>query len=245
MPPPTLTRRAALAGAAALGLVRPSRAAEAPGAELIVSAYGLPYVPAAIEGRPVLASLDTGGARGVQLSETLATALGLALAPTGQTTRRLDGSMRPVAAGTVSAFEIAGARFAPQAVAVAGNDIETIARQVGVAFDAILGWAFLGARPFVIDYPGRRFALGAASAPSPELTLKLVEAPRAPVTEGAVAGATVRSSSTPARRCPTLPEAPLSTASSLGRRRWPDAASTLRSACATSRQSARGSAPRR
>ncbi|MFO1183554.1 MAG: aspartyl protease family protein [Bauldia sp.] len=185
-----LTRRAILAGGGAFALGGTLHAAEGPGADLIIADYGLPFVAAELAGRAVVALIDSGGSRGVQVSETLARELGLSLSATAETTRRLDGSIRPVMAGTAESFTLAGSRFAPQTVAVAGDDIEAIAKQVGFAFDVILGWPFLGARPFAIDYPGRRFQSGALPAAG-DLLLKLLAA-RAPVTEGTVAGTNAR-----------------------------------------------------
>lgn len=156
-----MRRREVLTGGLSLGLLA---AAPEDEHELIVSDYGLAFVRAWIGERPLLALVDTGGARAVQIARGLAEALNLKLAESAETTRRNDGTRKPVAYGQVDSFRTLGRRFAPQAVSVAGDDIESVAGRVGVPFEAILGWRFLAEQGFALDYAARKASLGPAAA---------------------------------------------------------------------------------
>lgn len=174
--------RRALLLQAPIGLACAPRArALEPSTALIISPYGLPFVEARAERTPLLALVDTGGARGVQLSRTLASALNLTLTPTNETTRRLDGSSKRVDGAELRVFELAGRTLTRAPVSVAEDDIERIAAQVRTDFQAILGWRFLGRRDFEIDYPKRRFSLASVGAGPNALSLKIPNPNRAPV----------------------------------------------------------------
>lgn len=131
-----------------------------------LSDYGLPFVPADVAGRPAVALIDTGSARTVQLSTTLADAAGVLLDDAAPTTQRYSGA-RPARRGRLAGLSVAGETFRDLSVDVSAGDIEQISAQVRTPFDVILGWPFLKAAGFALDFPRRRFALaGSASAPA-------------------------------------------------------------------------------
>ena len=150
-----MDRRTFLRSAGAGLLILPAwlRAFAAP---IAVSNAGLIFVQAEVTGRSAKALIDTGGSRGIQLSEALAEALGLALADTGRTMQRYDGA-HPIRAARLATLDVAGTVSHDVEATVSPGDIENIGRQIGEPFDVILGWPLLGARPFVIDYAARSF----------------------------------------------------------------------------------------
>jgi hypothetical protein len=161
-------------------------AARARAAAIEISRTGLIFLTIEVNGRAAKALVDTGSVRGLQLSSALAGALGLAAVPTGRTTERYDGA-HALLGTRVSILALAGLELADVEASVSPGDIETISRQIGEAFDAILGWPLLGARPFVIDYAGRTLELrderGAAG-----IVLPLEVGRALPVTAGSLAG---------------------------------------------------------
>src|SRR5258708_40059376 len=60
-------------------------------AQVTVSAYGLIFIPCEGEGRKVLALVDTGSFRSIQISSSLANQLNLPLSETGEVMSRYSG----------------------------------------------------------------------------------------------------------------------------------------------------------
>ena len=180
-----LDRRSIL-GAAMVGLAAPAWL-PALAAPLTRSRAGLIFVAVTIDGRVAKALVDTGGSRGLQLSEAFAASLRLTLAETGRRTQRYDGQ-RPVLGSRVKNVAFGGAAFRDVEVAVSPGDIENISRQIGESFDAILGWPLLGSRPFEIDYARNALNVGSAGRASGGIVLPLEAGRPLPVTSGTLAG---------------------------------------------------------
>jgi predicted aspartyl protease len=157
-------------------------------APLVISRSGLIFTTVRINGRNAKALVDTGSVRGLQLSQPLASTLGLKLSQTGHTTQRYDGA-RALLAATLKTFELDGKVSTDEPASVSPGDIEDIARQTGEPFDAILGWPILSRLPLVIDYKAATIAFGKARTGGVALPLKA--GLRVPVTSGTIAGAAV------------------------------------------------------
>lgn len=176
-----IDRRAVLQmGGAALLAIRGWAPAEA--ASIVTSRAGLIFTTVSINGREAKALIDSGSVRGIQLSQALATSLGLKLSGTGQKTQRYDG-VRPVMGASLKSLAFAGATLANVAASVSPGDIENIALQIGEPFDAILGWPVMSKSAFVIDYRGGSMELREEKAAG-GLVLPLKPDLQVPVTAG-------------------------------------------------------------
>lgn len=170
------------AAAVAPAAANPPSASELP---LTLSPYGLIFVPVTVGGADVLAMIDTGAFTRVQISRSLATRLKLATASSGESAQgyaygrtAVERAKTSVAVGQVSE---------DAEVTVVGTTLESVAKQVGTPFEALLGWGFVRERPCRIDYPRRRFAFGAPPvAGSAELRYREVN--RAPIVDVVAAG---------------------------------------------------------
>ncbi len=129
----------------------PSPAAETASTPLQLSSPNLIFTRASIDGRDVLALIDSGSFRAVQLSSTLARDLGLALIGTPRMAIRHDGKPLLLKSGHVDRLAVGGHEKRNVEIDVIEGDIEAIARQVGTRFDAILGWGFLSQYYAVLD----------------------------------------------------------------------------------------------
>lgn len=154
-------------------------------APITTSPAGLIFATIAINGKPAKALVDSGSARGLQLSETFAKALGLTLAGTGQQTQRYQGGGKPVLGTRVEALGFGGTTVNEVDAAVSPGDIEAIAAQVGEAFDAILGWSLLSRSGFVLDYPANDLTVRDVAGSGLKLALA---AKPLPVVSGTLAG---------------------------------------------------------
>jgi len=153
----------------------------------------LPFADCRINGERVVALLDTGSFRSVQVSSSYASRLGLSLADTARQSTRYGSSAKTIKTGTVASFEFAGIQRNQQAVDVIDGDIEAIARQVGVPFDAILGWGFLGQRPFRLDYAAGRIDFDVPAGDSAgAMTLRYELINNVPVVTATINAATVK-----------------------------------------------------
>ena len=129
---------------------------------LQLSPYPLVYAAVTANGVPCLALLDTGSATPLRISATLAHRLRLQLSPDPRASvQGLDGKRQPVQRGMLDTLQVGQAVMQQIAVEVAGDRIETIAAQVGTAFDVVLGWGFLAQQSFTLDYRLRQWQIGA------------------------------------------------------------------------------------
>jgi hypothetical protein len=153
---------------------------------LTISAYDLPFVTVAINGRQTKALVDTGSFHAIEISGRLADALGIATEDAANSTaQRYRGGPMKFRSAKV-AFALGEIRIPAASADVAYGDIENISRQVGTDFDVILGWGFLGQRPLTLDY-GKgvlRFAASAAGG----LELSYTDTKRVPVISGMLNG---------------------------------------------------------
>jgi predicted aspartyl protease len=121
-----------------------------------LSDYNLIFTKVSVNGKEVLALIDTGSSSPVLLSSTLAGELKLPLTDDkNSTTRGLDGKTYPIQRGQVETLNIGDYQKRGVLIQVAGDRIETVARQVKTPFDIILGWEFLAEKYFLLDYKRR------------------------------------------------------------------------------------------
>ncbi len=128
-----------------------SSSAETSSTPLQLSPPNLIFTRVSVDGRDVLALIDSGSFRAVQLSSTLARDLGLALTGTTRMAIRHDGKPLLLKSGRVDRLAVGGREKRNVEIDVIESDIEAIARQVGTRFDAILGWGFLSQYHAVLD----------------------------------------------------------------------------------------------
>jgi len=163
---------------------------------LLLSDYGLVFTRITVQGRPVLALVDTGSASGLRLSERIARELQIELHPVpGTTVRGLDGQVLEVQRGRLASLELGNMTLGPIDFEVTGTRIETIARQVKTPFDAVLGWRFLARSDLELDYPKRTLRLGQdLSSPRALATISLpyADTKGVPLVQGLVGGQPVR-----------------------------------------------------
>src|SRR5262245_38010118 len=133
-------------------------------ADLEISRYNLLFARASVAGSPVLALIDTGAGKGIQISSTLARELKVELKPTGGTIRRHGGKEFPLLAGRVDRLTLGDFAQTDVTVNVIEDDMEDIARQVGTEFSVVVGWELLSRFHTVIDY-GKRTMEWTAEAP--------------------------------------------------------------------------------
>jgi hypothetical protein len=165
-----------------------SWSAETFSATLQLSPPNLIFTRVSIDGRDVLALIDSGSFRAVQLSSTLARDLGLALTGTPRMAVRQDGKPLFLKTGRVDRIAVGGHEKRNVEIDVIEGDIESIARQVGTAFDAILGWGFLSQYHTVLDLKNLSMQLSTTPVPLGPFTFDMsyVVISGVPVIKGAI-----------------------------------------------------------
>jgi Aspartyl protease len=146
----------------------------------LVQHNNLLFVNVKVNGVETLALIDTGSFNRVQLSSTLVTKLNLPATESDTTQHRYDGAHR-LSTATLPELRIGDYAEKQVGVSVAQDDIERIASQVGVPFDAILGWGFWSG--FNVELaPGElRFSRDALPAAAPVAAFPFRESNRVPV----------------------------------------------------------------
>lgn len=106
-----------------------------------------------VDGKEVLALIDTGSSQAIKLSSRLAQELNLSL--TVDSTRQVRGyDNQPfyVKKGHVKTIALGDFEAHDVLVGVAEGQIENIAKQIKADIEVILGWEFLSQNYFVLDY---------------------------------------------------------------------------------------------
>lgn len=101
----------------------------------------LPFTRVTINGTEVKALIDTGSFQRVELSSALANKLALEREETSATQTRYTGRGN-VQTATVKEFAIGDHKETNARVSIVEGDLERIASQIHVPFEAILGWGF-------------------------------------------------------------------------------------------------------
>jgi hypothetical protein len=151
----------------------------------------LPFTVITVNGVKVQAMIDTGSFQRVQLSSTLAAKLNLQTAESDATQRRYGQNAKRVAHAVVDELAVGDYREAHAPVAIVEGDLERIAAQTGVPFDAILGWGFWSA--FETELDAKAHAIRFSREPfahsgTPAATLDYREVNRAPVVDANLGG---------------------------------------------------------
>lgn len=124
-----------------------------------ISSYNLIFTKIKINGREVLALIDSGSFRSVELSSTLAKELKLSLDETKSIARRYEGKDLFIKSGRVDSLAIGEYEKRNVDIDVIDGDIENISKKVNTSFDVILGWGFLSRFYTLIDYKNRSLIL--------------------------------------------------------------------------------------
>ncbi|MBV8726509.1 MAG: hypothetical protein JO233_01885 [Candidatus Eremiobacteraeota bacterium] len=95
--------------------------------------------------------IDTGSFIALQVSQGLADHLNLTSVTSNISIEGYDFGATGVRLARINALEVGGVRQITREAAVS-NRIESVAKEVGTAFEAILGMGFLAKRDVVIDY---------------------------------------------------------------------------------------------
>lgn len=133
-------------------LASPSAAASVHKTAIQLSSYNLIYTKIKINGLEILALVDSGSFRTLQLSSVLARELKIPLTETMKVARRYEGKDFHLESGRIDSFVIGDYESRNVAIDVIEGDIEDISRQVNTKFEAILGWGFLSQYYLLLDY---------------------------------------------------------------------------------------------
>jgi hypothetical protein len=146
------------------------------------------FTHVAIDGKAVLALIDTGSFRAIQLSSTLARDLGLTLTQTTRIATRHDGKPLFLKSGRVDRFTIGTYERRNVEIDVIEGDIEGITGQVGMEFQAIVGWGFLSRYHTVLDLKNLSMQISEGFLPVPynAFTMTYVVTSGVPVIKGAI-----------------------------------------------------------
>jgi hypothetical protein len=117
-----------------------------------ISPYDLVFTKVKINGKEILALIDSGSFRTVELSSTLAQELEVSLTETTRVARRYEGKDFYLKSGKIDSLIVGDYEKRNVGVDVVEGDIESISKQVNTDFEAILGWGFLSQFYTLIDY---------------------------------------------------------------------------------------------
>jgi hypothetical protein len=114
--------------------------------------YNLIFTDVKVNGKSVVALIDTGSFRSVQISSTLAQELKIPLTETKITMKRYGGKSMALKQGVVQKFAIGRWHKEIVPVDVSEGDVENISQQVHTDFQVILGWGFVSKFQTLLDY---------------------------------------------------------------------------------------------
>ncbi len=114
--------------------------------------YNLIFTDVKVNGKSVVALIDTGSFRSVQISSTLAQQLGIPLTETKVTMKRYGGKPMPLKQGIAHSLAIGKWHKEIVPVDVSEGDVESISEQVHTDFQVILGWGFFSQFHTLLDY---------------------------------------------------------------------------------------------
>jgi predicted aspartyl protease len=121
-----------------------------------LSPYNLVFTKIQINGTEAVALIDSGSSSPVVLSSRLARMLAIRLAEDKQSTiRGLDGKTYVLQRGRIDTLRLGSYQRRAVEIQVAGDRIETVAKQVRTSFDVILGWGFWSEGYLLLHYPQR------------------------------------------------------------------------------------------
>jgi predicted aspartyl protease len=159
-------------------------------AALQLSPYGLLFTKVSLNGREMLAMVDTGFSAPVALSSKMAAELKLALEDVpGAVMRDINGRSKNIQKARVATFQLGGLERKNLTVHVIGTQIEDTAKQVGTDYDVILGWGFFANRKTSIDYSNLKMLFNPpASDEKPWLVLNYDSSTGVPTVRGSIDG---------------------------------------------------------
>jgi hypothetical protein len=128
--------------------------------EIQISPYNLIFTKVRINDREVLALIDSGSFRAVEVSSTLARELSLPLADTTKVARRYGGKDFYLKSGLVDRLQVGDFESRQAEIDVIEGDIENISKQVNTDFAVILGWGFLSRFYATVDYKNHVMQFG-------------------------------------------------------------------------------------
>ncbi|HSS20417.1 MAG TPA: retropepsin-like aspartic protease [Pyrinomonadaceae bacterium] len=119
-----------------------------------LSSYNLIFTKVRVNGREVLALIDSGSSRPLEISSHLAQELSIPLIEDKtRTIRGHDGKPFYLSRGRLQSFVIGDSEKKDIDIEVAGEHLVDIAKQVNTTVEVLIGWGFLSRGYVVIDYP--------------------------------------------------------------------------------------------
>ncbi|MEE4637529.1 MAG: aspartyl protease family protein [Wenzhouxiangella sp.] len=128
--------------------------------------YGLLFVDISVDGQPVTAMIDFGDPYPLQLASSFLQAHDLETRATGKRAVYADGTEFELLEGTAGEVRIGNIVLKDLTFGSAPGEIDAVAEQIGMPFQAALGWGFFGGRSFVLDYRAGRIDLDIQACPS-------------------------------------------------------------------------------
>lgn len=179
-------KRATLIAAFFLLLAFPSHAATVHKNAIQISPYNLIFTKIRINGQEVLALVDSGSFRTVELSSTLSQDLKLSLTETTKVARRYEGKDFHLKSGRIDSLAIGDYEKRNVEIDVIEGDIENISKQVNTNFEAILGWGFLSQYYTLLDYENlsMQFSESPITLGNEKLSLNYLVVNNVPVVKG-------------------------------------------------------------
>jgi len=129
-----------------------AQSAEVYSAAVQLSSFNLLFAKVTINDRPVLALVDFGSPRSIEISSSLAVRLGVALNNVPVKTSAPEDNLFPLQSGKVQRFGMGDFEAKNVTVEVTRDHIEKIAARVNTTFDAIIGWGFFSRYDVLLDY---------------------------------------------------------------------------------------------
>lgn len=153
-----------------------------------LSPYNLIFTKVKINGKEILALIDSGSFRAVQLSSTLAQELKIPLVETTKVVRRYEGKDFYLKSGQVDRLSVGNYDKQKAAIDVVEGDIENISKQVNTNFEAILGWGFISQFYTEIDYKNlsMQFSASHLKIKKDKLKINYSVVNQAPVVKGTI-----------------------------------------------------------
>ena len=181
-------KKAIITVAILMMVMLPSYAATVYKNAIQISPYNLIFTKIKINGREVLALIDSGSFRTLQLSSTLAQELKIPLTETTKVVRRYEGKDFYLKSGQIDSLGVGNYKGQKVAIDVLESDIENISKQVNTNFEAVLGWGFISQFYTEIDYKNLSMQFGKSPLKShkDKLSINYAVVNNAPVVKGTI-----------------------------------------------------------
>lgn len=156
--------------------------------QIQISPYNLVFTKVRINDKEVLALIDSGSFRTIELSSTLARELNLSLAETKKVARRYEGKDLYLKSGRIEKVAIGDYEKRGVDIEVIEGDIESISEKVNTKFEVILGWGFISRFHTALNYKtlSLRFSEEPIGTGKDKLSIGYTVINGVPVTKGSI-----------------------------------------------------------